>query len=106
MLEWKPPNESRSAGAMTMAKRIGVSSGTTISRGVRVLSANLRRERVATADMVDMWILLVVGSGCGGDPGAGEPQVDVVEARLTRAQRGHGQAQVVDRADGVRGGVL
>src|SRR5204862_1340502 len=39
---------SLSAGAITSAKRIGVSSGTISSRGVRALSWNRRRARVST----------------------------------------------------------
>ena len=43
------PTILASAGAMTTANRIGVSRGTSSSRGVLALSANRRRESVAKA---------------------------------------------------------
>jgi len=42
------------AGAMTSANRIGVRSGTTISRGVCALSANRRLDSVANGESMEM----------------------------------------------------
>src|SRR6478672_7945877 len=100
-----------SAGAITRANRIGVSKGTSSSRGVRALSANRRRVRVANAAgapvvkprrtatggavtvETDMSAPFQ-GSGSGGERVAGEAQVDVVEGRWSGAGRGGRQADL------------
>src|SRR2546427_2649186 len=88
-----------SAGAITDANRIGVSNGTTISRGVRALRSIRRRASVANARprsvraMLDLsgsrtgrGVVMVVMalSPSGRSRGAlvaGEVEVDVVERR-------------------------
>src|SRR5215472_16236186 len=47
------PVDLARAGAITSANRIGVSSGTRISRGVWALRANRRRDSVANAVAID-----------------------------------------------------
>jgi hypothetical protein len=47
------PVDLASAGAITSANRIGVSSGTRISRGVWALRANRRRDSVTKTPAVD-----------------------------------------------------
>ena len=88
-----------SAGAITSANRIGVTSGTASSRGVRAVSW---KRRCASVSSDASGLPSVVGSGRtssgvaaviwvllsplgGAECAAGEAQVDVVERRLTRA---------------------
>src|SRR6476660_8180132 len=87
-----------SAGAITDANRIGVSNGTTISRGVRALRSIRRRASVAKARerpvraMLDLSptrtgngvVIVVMASPSERSRGAlvaGEVQVDVIERR-------------------------
>src|SRR5690242_4450650 len=114
-----------SAGAITRANSRGVTSGARISRGVCAPSEIRRRARVAqaagregragarkraggvaagAAAMVVIVVLLVSCRGSGGEPVAGQLQVDVVEGGLAG---GHGlgvDAQALDAGDGVPGG--
>src|SRR5439155_25030578 len=89
-----------SAGAITSANMIGVSSGTTSSRGVRAVSWKRRCDRVASAETAVMVAPLL--SGGVGEPIAGQSQVDVIEGRLAGADRA-GHAQLVDDGDGPAG---
>src|SRR5438105_1505966 len=106
---------SASAGAMMSANRTGVSSGTRSSRGVRMLSANLRRTSVRSAlvlpaeaaaralvargrwseaSMVAMESSSMSG---GGQAAAGQAEIDVVERRPAGCELGRGQAELADR---------
>src|SRR2546423_14283382 len=64
------PTVLASAGAITTENRIGVSSGTAISRGGWALNENRRRARVARTDMVvgpsRRWSDAMLGSETGG----------------------------------------
>src|SRR5438105_4462070 len=95
---------------------IGVSSGTTSSRGVRTVSWKRRPAKVASGPndraraprgagraMVD--IDAPFGSGGRGERVAGEPQVDVVESRPPGADRS-GQAEIVDGGDRLAGAAV
>src|SRR5690242_12900542 len=111
----RPPSALLRAGAITVAKRIGVSSGTAIWRGLCAVSAarrfasvtNALADRVSagrrganTAVLTAVAVMAMVslrGSGGVGDLGAGEPQVDVVE----RGRPGHeARGRKVGAADG------
>src|SRR6266487_1292524 len=97
---------------------IGVSSGTKTSRGVRAVSWKRRfdsvasgpstptrarrRGKVAVAVAADMCVL---PSGGAGEAIAGEPQVDVVEGWLSRADRA-GEPELADCRDRVCGRAL
>ncbi len=86
------------AGAITSANRIGVSSGTNSSRGVRTVRWKRRRASVASgpsgfrarrgSGLPSSWVRVVIGRpfGSGGvaQLAAGEAQVDVVERGLSR----------------------
>src|SRR6476661_5468781 len=94
-----PPSALLRAGAITVANRIGVSSGTAICRGLWAVSAARRLASVANAPTLPvragrraanapvLMAAVVMGSGSFrvsvlrgvGDLGAGEPQVDVVK---------------------------
>src|SRR5438045_9503286 len=114
-----------SAGAMTSANRIGVNSGTRISRGVCALSAKRRRDNVAKAPKADtavdgLWLrerttvgtvvvtaVIVlspsfeVSRTSRGETDASELEVDVVERRCPRREGRHrdtGGGHGVDRA--------
>src|SRR5438105_1023798 len=87
-----------SAGAMTRANMIGVSSGTTSSRGVRTVSWKRRRDRVARA-VIGFSFLSRMGSGGRGESVAGQPQVDVVEGGLARRDRGRDEGEALDGGD-------
>src|SRR6476661_3751214 len=118
MFVCRPPSAVFSAGAITVAKRIGVSSGTRICRGLAAVSAARLRASVASAFVARTragleagsgratgvaaigWSFL--GSGGSGQLGAGQLQVDVIEGRGARGQAGSADAAVVDGAD--RGG--
>src|SRR3954452_1854593 len=122
MPEWSPPRACLSAGAITVANRIGVSRGTAIWRGLLAVSAARRLARVNSA------LLRRVGragcriaSGAGavmavircplarlggvGDCGAGEVQVDVVERWGAGRDSGCGEPELVDRGDDLGGAV-
>src|SRR6266536_1465766 len=108
---------SASAGAMMSANSTGVSSGTRSSRGVRMLSANLRRTSVRSAlvlpaeaaaravvargwseaSMVAMESSSVSG---GGQAAAGQAEIDVVERRPAGGELGRGQSELADRDHG------
>src|SRR6266566_9357567 len=109
---------SASAGAMMSANRTGVSSGTRSSRGVRMLSANLRRTSVrsalalpaeaaaralvargrwSAASIVAMESSYVRRWSGGGQAAAGQAEIDVVERRPAGRELGRGQAELADR---------
>src|SRR5438445_543978 len=110
---------------MTRANRTGVRSGTTSSRGVRAASWKRRLASVATmasgsrtlravrrgASVVSAVMAVIAApfglgdSGGLGEAVAGEPEVDVVERRPSRADRGR-DAELVDRDDRVAGGAV
>src|SRR5690349_17741790 len=115
-----------SAGAITRANSSGVASGARISRGVCALSEIRRRARVAQAAgregragargrasgvaagaAVMMVIVVLLGCrvvGSGGEPVAGQLQIDVVEGGLA-GRHGLGvDAHALDGGDGVFGG--
>src|SRR2546429_587472 len=95
---------SASAGAMTSANRTGVSSGTSSSRGVRMLSANLRRTSVRSAlvlpaeaaaravvargrwSVASMVAMESSSMSGGGQAAAGQAEIDVVERRPVRRE--------------------
>src|SRR5512142_1443255 len=102
-----PPSALLRAGAMTVANRIGVSSGTAIWRGLRAVRATRRMASVisalalrvsagrrranpavlmAVADMIGF--PLDFGLGGFGERGAGQPEVNVVERRWPRHEPG------------------
>src|SRR5438128_11855205 len=121
---------SLSAGAITSANRIGVSSGTHSSRGVRVVSWKRRPASVARGSAGVRWrrvrgtveAMVAIegsplvwkgkgrgapcrdGSGRLGQPAAGEPQVDVVEGRPTDGERSRPEPELVDGGDRAAGG--
>src|SRR3954454_6705422 len=102
-----PPRASFRAGAITRANMTGVSSGTTICRGVRAVSARRLDERVCrAATELIFWVLFSLWSGGVRKARAGEAQVDVVEGGLARADGAGADAGGVDRGDRLRGGVL
>src|SRR5437763_15357691 len=111
------------AGAMTSAKRIGVSNGTRISRGVCALSAKRRRAKVVNTANQDgrtvarrvpvVWSIVVVVvrvvtgfsvfSGGGREAVARQLQVHVVEGRGSCGRGDHGDAVFVDGGRHVAG---
>src|SRR5947199_2636521 len=112
-----------SAGAITRANMIGVSSGTTNSRGVRVLSWNRRAARVASGAngfltargrgrtasglmAVTSCLLSDLSSGSLGQACACELQVDVVESRLSAADRARSELGLVDLGHRLRRGAI
>src|SRR3954451_23608870 len=101
-----------SAGAITSAKRTGVSNGTSSYRGVRALRASRRRVSVANAasapvvvgrsrrtatgvtvtvevDMAPPWKRSV----SGGEGVAGEAEIDVIEGWRSGARRRRGETR-------------
>src|SRR5437868_12086880 len=103
---------------MMSANSTGVSSGTRSSRGVRMLSANLRRTSVRSAlvlpaeaaaravvargrwseaSMVAMESSFSGRWSGGGQAAAGQAQIDVVERRPAGRELGRGQAELADR---------
>src|SRR5437763_5669245 len=82
---------------MTSAKRIGVSSGTRIWRGVRAVSASRRPASVASPDISRS----PFGSGGFRQAIACQPQVDVVQGRRAGADRARTYAEVVEGGDNV-----
>src|SRR3954452_22484236 len=125
MCEFKPPVAIFSAGATTSASSAGPTSGTAIWRGLWAVSAarraaSLRSARpigvrggaarsggrvvgsamaVAMGQVPFVWV-----SGGDGQPGPGEPQVDVIEGGATTADRARGQPGLVDRSERLTGG--
>src|SRR5205823_1174117 len=105
------------AGAITSANSTGVSSGTTSSRGVRAVSAKRRPASVRSACVpvgratrgaarAVLWAMLVMSStpfelnsGGLGEAAAREAQVDVVEARAARRDRGHRELEHLELGD-------
>src|SRR5919199_2399728 len=122
MLVCRPPRAALSAGAMTSAKRIGVSIGTAIWRMLRAVRAARReasvrrararparggaaapgRRRAGSARGGDMGPSFRGAGGRGGG-GAGEPQVDVIERGAAGADRGGAQPGSVERSDRIAG---
>src|SRR5437588_6186649 len=118
-MPWMAPVTLARAGAITTLKRIGVRSGTTISRGVRADRAKRRRVRVANGPARERgarWrsgtvaggrvVMAVIGllvERSGGETVARQPQVHVVERRPARAHAVGGDAQVGDGGHGVAG---
>src|SRR3954452_7628213 len=125
MSEFKPPVATFSAGATTSASSAGPTSGTAIWRGLWAVSAARRAARVRSARPMDvrggaatgrgasaagsarvvaMGSVLSDGvSGGGGQAGAGQPQVDVVEGRPAAADGAGAQPRLGDRRAGVAG---
>src|SRR5689334_19921743 len=109
-MPWTAPVNLASAGAMTTLKRIGVSRGTTTSRGVRADNAKRRRASVANGVVSERVreprsvtgvggavVMAVTGIsfwGSGGEAVAGETEVDVVEGRRTGADAAGGEVEV------------
>src|SRR5262245_35935347 len=96
---------------MTSANMIGVSNGTTSSRGVRAVSWKRRRARVASGPngrvragrgaggaVSRLVTASPFGSAGRGERIAGQPQVDVIESRFARADRGD-ESELVDGRD-------
>src|SRR5947209_2928922 len=94
---------------MTSANMIGVSNGTTSSRGVRAVSWKRLRASVASGDRprgrrgcgiaaVDETADIVPPSRGFGEAIAREPQVDVVKSRSARADLGR-ELELVDDGD-------
>src|SRR5919198_4511974 len=122
MFVCSPPSAVLSAGAMTTANRIGVSSGTAIWRGLCAVSAARRFARVSSALRVRVRTGARRGTAAGcmavaamgsflssggfGELVAGEPQGDVVEGGLAGGDAGRGDAGFVDHGDGFGGGAL
>src|SRR3954469_25424177 len=119
MCECKPPSAALSAGAMTSANRIGVSIGTAIWRGFWAVRAARRAApvprarptpargaceasgrpgRVAVAAMRSS--LGSGWSGGGGEAGAGEAEVHVVERGPAARHGDDGEAGAVEGGDG------
>src|SRR5438270_3427564 len=118
-----------SAGAITSANRMGVSSGTRTSRGVLALSEARRRARVANAvssegrlastatpervrgGLVVRVVTVMLRSvgecwwadALGGEAGAGELEVDVVERGRSGGERAHRHRGSLDRVHGLTG---
>src|SRR5438067_13861695 len=103
-----------SAGAMTTLKRMGVSSGTTTSRGVRALRAKRRPvnvlngvssegfggcagARVAVGGVVVIAVMGFSWKRSGGEAVAAQMEVHVVESRPAGAHRVCGYAELGDR---------
>src|SRR5258706_6223522 len=100
---------------MTSANRIGVSSGTTSSRGVRALSEKRRAARDASGEsglgcaaawgrtasglMALIVRFLSVGSGGVGETRARQLEVDVVQVRLPRTDRRRREVGLVNDRD-------
>src|SRR4051812_24201311 len=82
---------------MTSANRIGVSSGTSNSRGVRTVSQNRRCASVVSGSA--MAVISSFLSGRFGQSSTGEAEVDVVEGRLPGVDRARDEADAVDRSD-------
>src|SRR4051812_10124579 len=111
--------DTASAGAMTSANRIGVRSGTMISRGVWALNANRRRTRVNHAPArfarstfgsvrtfssrvgAVMVVMILSFRTSGRDAAAGEAQVHVVERGRPGRGRAHGGAEIGGSVDDV-----
>src|SRR5579864_2236085 len=83
-----------SAGAITSAKRIGVSSGTMISRGVCALRANRRRDRVAKA--------LALPPDLGADRGATSAALNGVVVRVVIVRTPWGSGRGAGRVQAAR----
>src|SRR5581483_154145 len=110
-MPWMAPVTFASAGAMTTLNRIGVISGTMISRGVWALRAKRRlvkvasgaaigraRRRVRVTGAGGAVVMAVMGvlSRSGGEAVAGQPQIHVVERRRAGADAAGGDVQVGD----------
>src|SRR5258708_65430 len=126
------PTMPASAGAITSAKTIGLTTGTTSSLGLRALRAKRRRTRVAKAricapawmgrttcavpmdvTVADAVISILHWFSKGGEPGrsrgqagAGQAQVDVVHGGPARGHLGGGQTQPCDPHQGPVAGPL
>src|SRR5205085_11943249 len=101
MCEWSPPSASFRAGAITVANRIGVISGTAIWRGLLAVSAARRRASVERAARVAMRGSFLSGGFRGG--GAGQVEVDVVERRRTRLDAEWHDAELGESRHDLRG---
>src|SRR2546423_10426249 len=77
-----------------MANSTGVSSGTNSSRGLPASSRILRRYSVSN------WYVIFTISSSGAQPGAGQPQVHVVERRLAQRHRANEAVRFAKRPNG------